>query len=110
VFDSFRSAEGWSANDGRPVIAPRQTFVLGTGAANIVGKADASDPDPGDEISDGQIKGGSGGYQFAIDSASAQITIADASAIDFAGTSSDDLTLMVGNGKLPSLPRIETYM
>jgi hypothetical protein len=62
----------------------------------------ASDPDPGDKASDWQIKGGSGAYKFAINSASGEITVADERALDFAHHSSYDLVVMAGDGKLPS--------
>jgi hypothetical protein len=98
---SFMQFASRYLNDGRPVIAAGQTFVLGRGLLNTVGYVSASDPDA-DVLGDWQIKGGSGAYKFAIDSASGRITIADPSAIDFSGTSSYDLTVMVGDGKLPS--------
>jgi hypothetical protein len=89
-------------NDGRPVIASGQSFVLGTGVANVVGTVSASDPDSTDTLGGWQVKGGSGAYKFGIDSATGQIKVVDASAIDFANTDSYDLILMVGDGKLPS--------
>lgn len=95
-------------NDARPVIEPKQTFVLGREGVNVVGTVQASDFDSSDTLDDWQIKGGSGAYKFAIDSSSGQISIADASAIDFAGTSSYDLTVMVGDGKLPSRDQVVT--
>ena len=89
-------------NDGRPVIAANQTFVLGEGHRRNIGKVQASDPDPGDRLGDWQIKGGSGAYRFAINSTSGEITVVDERAIDFAHTASYDLVVMVGDGKLPS--------
>ena len=94
----------WAArylNDGRPVIAPGQSFTLGTGTANVVGTVEGTDPD-GDALSSWQIKGGTGAYKFAIDSATGQITVENAAGIDFVNTPSYSLTLMVGDGKLPS--------
>ena len=97
-------------NDGRPEIAPGQTFVLGTGVANVVGMVRASDPDPGDQfaLGDWQIKGGTGAYKFSIDSASGQIKVADASSIDFKNTPSYSMIVMVGDGKLPSHDAVVT--
>jgi hypothetical protein len=94
----------WAArylNDGRPVVTPKQSFELGTGPANVVGTVAGSDPD-NDTLQDWQIKGGTGVYKFAISPATGQVTIADASAIDFANTPSYTLAVMVGDGKLPS--------
>jgi hypothetical protein len=89
-------------NDGRPVIAANQTFVLGAGHRRSVGKVQASDPDPGDRLGDWQIKGGSGTYRFAINSTSGELTVVDERAIDFAHTRSYEVVVMVGDGKLPS--------
>lgn len=94
----------WAARyllDGRPVITPGQSFVLGTGVANIVGAVAGSDPD-GDALVNWQVKGGTGAYKFGILPETGQITVADAAAIDYVSTSSYILTLMVGDGRLPS--------
>jgi hypothetical protein len=88
-------------NDARPAVASGQSFVLGAGHANVVGTVQAADAD-GDRLEQWQIKGGSGAYKFAIDSATGLVTIADASALDFAPGTTYDLTVMVGDGKLPS--------
>ena len=87
--------------DARPQITSGQSFVLGTNVANAVGTVQATDAD-GETLKDWQVKGGSGAYKFAIDSETGQITIADATALDYAGNGSYTLTLMVGDGKLPS--------
>lgn len=99
---SFMAFASRYLNDGRPVIEPGQTFVLGTGRARVVGTVQASDPDVGDTLSDWQIKGGTGAYKFSIDSASGVIRIANLFDSDFFTRSSYTLTLMVGDGKLPS--------
>ncbi|MEE2692107.1 MAG: cadherin repeat domain-containing protein, partial [Pseudomonadota bacterium] len=65
-------------NDGRPVVDPGQSFVLGEGPANVVGTATGSDPDEGDSIGAWQIKGGDGAPAFDIDPASGVISIGDA--------------------------------
>lgn len=94
----------WAARyllDGRPAITPGQSYVLGTGVANVVGTVAASDPD-GDPLMNWQIKGGTGAYKFGVVPGTGQVTVADAFAIDFANTPSYTLTLMVGDGKLPS--------
>lgn len=100
----------WAARyllDGRPVIAPGQTFVLGTGVANIVGTVAASDPD-GDTLVNWQVKGGTGAYKFGIVPGTGQVTVADAFAIDYVNTPSYTLTLMVGDGKVPSHDAVVT--
>lgn len=94
----------WAARyllDGRPVIAPGQSFVLGTGVANIVAAVAASDPD-GDALVSWQVKGGTGAYKFSILPGTGQIIVVDAAAIDYVNTPSYTLTLMVGDGRLPS--------
>ncbi|HWR13373.1 MAG TPA: hypothetical protein VN577_00990 [Terriglobales bacterium] len=88
--------------DARPVVTADQSFVLGNGPMNVVGTVAATDADAGDTLKNWQVKGGSGAYTFVIDSDSGQITIANASAIDFFSTPSYSLTVMVGDGKLPS--------
>jgi hypothetical protein len=89
-------------NDGRPVIAPNQTFFVGKGHRDVVGTVKASDPDPDDTLRDWQIKGGSGAYKFSIDGESGEITVADEREIDFTHPATYDLVVMVGDGKLPS--------
>ncbi|HEY0161105.1 MAG TPA: cadherin repeat domain-containing protein [Edaphobacter sp.] len=94
----------WSArylNDGRPVITPGQSFTLGEAPAGTVGKVDATDPDT-DPLQQWQVKGGTGAYKFTIDPDTGEIEIADAKEIDFLRASSYTLTLMTGDGKLPS--------
>ena len=75
-------------NDGRPVIAPGQSFTLGEDTANNVGIVTATDPDSGDTLQSWQVKGGTGAYKFTIDPNTGNIIVADASAIDFANTPS----------------------
>jgi len=104
---SFMQFASRYLNDGRPVVAASQAFTLGMGPANVVATVQASDPDS-DPLGSWQIKGGSGAYKFAIDSATGQITIADASSIDFAHTPSYELTVMVGDGRLPSHDAVVT--
>jgi len=58
--------------DGRPVIAPNQSFSW---AIDVIGTVKASDP--GNTLSDGQIKDGTGAYRFSIRSTSGEITAAD---------------------------------
>lgn len=99
---SFMQFASRYLNDGRPVIAPNQTFVLSFGNLWSIGTVKASDPDPGDKLTNWQIKGGTGAYRFAINSATGEITIADPFAIDFFHGASYTLTLMVSDGKLPS--------
>jgi hypothetical protein len=95
-------------NDGRPVIAPGQSFTLGEDTANNVGIVTATDPDSGDTLQSWQVKGGTGAYKFTIDPNTGNIVVADASSIDFANTSSYTLTLFVGDGKLPSHDEVVT--
>ncbi|MBV9265350.1 MAG: cadherin repeat domain-containing protein [Acidobacteriaceae bacterium] len=96
---SFMAFASRYLNDGRPVIAPDQTFVLDS---RVLGRVKASDSDMDDTLKDWQIKGGTGAYKFSIHSATGAIRIADPEAIDFANTPSYTLILMVSDGKLPS--------
>lgn len=89
-------------NDGRPEIPVGQSYVLGTGYANVVGQVQGTDPDSGDKLQDWQVKGGNGAYKFAIDPATGVISIAQPAEIDYAGQQTYTLTLLVGDGKLPS--------
>jgi hypothetical protein len=90
-------------NDNRPVITSGLSFVLGRAPVNQVGKVTGTDLDAGDILGNWQIKGGTGAYKFKIDPDSGLITIADPSAIDFVNARTTyTLTLMVGDGKLPS--------
>jgi hypothetical protein len=95
-------------NDGRPVIAPGQSFTLGEDTANNVGIVTATDPDSGDTLQSWQVKGGTGAYKFTIDPNTGNVIVADASGIDFANTPSYTLTLFVGDGKLPSHDEVVT--
>src|SRR5262249_26134306 len=87
---------------GRPAIAPDQTYVLGQAAAGTLGFVSASDPDNGDTLGAWQVKGGTGAFIFNIDPATGQLKILDPLAIDFVNAPTYTLTLMVGDGKLPS--------
>jgi hypothetical protein len=101
----------WAArylNDGRPVITPGQSFTLGEGDGRTLGSVAASDPDQGDVLQSWQIKGGTGAYKFEINSRTGKLRVADARAIDFDHASSYTLTLMVGDGKLPSHDEVVT--
>jgi hypothetical protein len=104
---SFMQFASRYLNDGRPVIAPNQTFTVYK-KQGVVGTVKASDPDPGDTLNDWQIKGGSGAYKFSIDTASGDISIADKDAVDFKDDASYDLIVMVGDGKLPSHDQVVT--
>ena len=89
-------------NDGRPSITAGQHFVLGEGGINKVGVVTAEDADADDAISGWQIKGGTGLEAFDIDADSGLIEIANPWRIDFARAEKYTLTLMTGDGKLPS--------
>jgi len=89
-------------NDKRPVVTPGQSFVLGNAPAGTAGMVSASDADVADLLSQWQVKGGTGAYKFSIDPATGQIRIVDPLAIDFVNAPTYTLTLIVGDGKLPS--------
>lgn len=95
----------WAArymNDGRPVITSGQSFTLGEAPAGTIGVVKGTDPDYGDTLQSWQVKGGTGAYKFTVDSDTGEIEIADVKGIDFWSASSYTLTLMTGDGKLPS--------
>jgi hypothetical protein len=94
-------------NDRRPEITPNQSFVLSAGVNNAVGTVQAFDADL-EPIGSWQIKGGTGAYKFAINSATGQITVADPASIDFAGTKSYNLVVIAGDGKLPTHDAVVT--
>ncbi len=89
-------------NDSRPVITPGQSFVLGNAPAGTAGIVSASDGDAADLLSQWQVKGGTGAYKFSINPTTGQIVIVDPLAIDFVNAPTYTLTLIVGDGKLPS--------
>jgi hypothetical protein len=88
-------------NDQRPVIAADQVFALGEGPMNIVGTVKATDEDADDRIGSWQVKGGSGASAFSVKADAGTITIDRPLQIDFR-KSHYTLTLMAGDGKLPS--------
>ena len=89
-------------NDIRPVIAEGQSFALGNAPAGTAGIVSASDGDAGDTLGSWQVKGGTGAYKFSINPTTGQITIVDPLGIDFVNAPTYTLTLIVGDGKLPS--------
>jgi subtilisin-like proprotein convertase family protein len=78
-----------------PSIADQQ-FAIDENSANgaVVGTLVATDPDGGDVLSFG-VTGGSGAGAFAVDAASGQITVTDASQLDFETTPSFTLEVTV---------------
>jgi hypothetical protein len=89
-------------NDGRPVVTPGQKFVLGEGTGGVVGTVIASDDDAGDALGSWQIKGGAGAGLFTLSADTGEITIKQPLRIDYLRRLPYTLTVMVGDGKLPS--------
>lgn len=89
-------------NDGRPVVTPGQKFVLGEGSGALVGTVDASDADAGDALGNWQVKGGDGAGLFTLAADTGEITIKQPLKIDFLRRLPYTLTVIVGDGKLPS--------
>jgi hypothetical protein len=89
-------------NDNRPAITAGQSFVLGNAPAGTAGSVEATDADASDTLGQWQVKGGTGAYKFSIDPTTGQIVIVDPLAIDFVNAPTYTLTLIVGDGKLPS--------
>jgi hypothetical protein len=96
VFVTFASKY---LNDVRPVITPGQVFTLPASGATAVGEVAGSNGGGG-QISNWQIKGGSGAYAFNIDAATGNISIADRTQLN--GASSYTLVLMASDGILPA--------
>lgn len=88
-------------NDSRPTIPAWQRFKIGESQENTLGIVAAEDADENDEIGGWQIKGGSGAALFDIDAQTGELSIADATGIDFS-KESYTLTVIAGDGKLPS--------
>ena len=87
-------------NDKRPVITPGQTFNVPDWPGTSVGAAAATDGDASDTLQSWQVTGGTGAYKFQIDPATGQITF-DRSILD-GSAKTYTLSLLVGDGKLPS--------
>jgi len=96
VFVTFASKY---LNDVRPVIAPGQVFTLPASGSTAVGEV-AGTAGGGGQITNWQIKGGTGAYGFDIDSATGNISIADRTQLN--GASSYTLVLMASDGILPA--------
>ena len=86
-------------NDG-PALLAAGPFAVADEAANgdSVGDVSASDEDQPADTLTYSIVGGSGQSAFAIDGASGEISVADASQIDFAAMPSFDLQVQVEDG------------
>jgi len=88
-------------NDKRPVVPAAQSFTLPSWPSSELGTAVATDGDAGDTLQNWQVTGGTGAYKFQINPTTGQITIPDRSVLD-GSAHTYTLTLMVGDGKLPS--------
>jgi hypothetical protein len=86
-----------AAND--PPTVADQGFTVAENSANgtVVGKVIATDPDIGDTLSYA-ITGGDPGGAFAIDAATGDITVADATQLDFESAPVFNLTVTVTDG------------
>jgi len=88
-------------NDKRPVITAGQNFTLPSFPSNVLGMAVGTDGDAADTLQHWQVTGGTGAYTFQINEVTGQITIPDRSKLN-GSAHAYTLTLMVGDGKLPS--------
>ena len=84
--------------DVRPVITPGQVFTV-PASGTAVGEVQGSNGGGG-QITNWQIKGGTGAYAFDIDNATGNITVADRTQLN--GASSYTLVLMASDGILPA--------
>ncbi|HEV7892006.1 MAG TPA: cadherin repeat domain-containing protein [Pyrinomonadaceae bacterium] len=87
-------------NDKRPVITTGQSFNVPDWPGTSVGTAAATDGDASDTLQNWQVTGGSGAYKFRINLSTGQITF-DRSILD-GSAQTYTLSLLVGDGKLPS--------
>lgn len=91
-------------NDHAPTIGVGQTFTLSEDAANgnVVGAVLAADIDRVGSLQDWKITGGTGATAFALDPATGQITVLDASQLDFERITSLTLMVTVSDGERTS--------
>lgn len=92
-----------AVNDA-PVVDAAQTFSVSEAATNgtSLGIATATDAEAGTTFSNWQITGGNTGSVFAINSTTGELTVNDASKLNYAVTSSYALTVTVSDGSLTS--------
>jgi hypothetical protein len=93
-------------NDTRPVVTPGQGFAVGEDVVDSasVDVAVATDADVAGSLQGWTITGGNTDGIFAIDSATGEITVADAANLNFEATNVYVLTLTVSDGVNTSDP------
>src|SRR6202012_2529575 len=96
VFVTFASKD---MNDVRPVITPGQVFTMPASGSTAIGEVQGTNGGGG-QISNWQIKGGTGAWAFDIDRSTGNISIADRTQLN--GASSYTLVLMASDGILPA--------
>lgn len=95
-------------NDVRPIV-PGQSFNLGGGLVNYVGKLQGTSGSAG-PLQSWQIKGGNGVGVFKVDAATGDITIPDPSLLDTTRTTPYSLIVIAGDGQLVSHDATVTIM
>jgi RHS repeat-associated protein len=92
-----------------PVVTANQSFSLAEDAANgsSVGTAVGSDGDS-DTLQSWTITGGNSAGVFAINAVTGQLTVANATGLNYEATTFYDLTLTVSDGNATSAPTIVT--
>ena len=96
VFVTFASKY---MNDVRPAITPGQVFTMPASGSTAIGEVQGTNGGGG-QISNWQIKGGTGAWAFDIDRATGNISIADRTQLN--GASSYTLVLTASDGILPA--------
>jgi VCBS repeat-containing protein len=86
-----------NVNEGPTADPALFNLAENSAAGTSVGSGSGSDPDAGDTLTYAIIGGNASGA-FAIDSVSGEITVADATPLDFETTSSFNLTIQVQDG------------
>jgi GH35 family endo-1,4-beta-xylanase len=96
------------AGNNAPVIQPAQRFAIDAGVCNVIGTIAATDADENATLQNWQITGGTGAGIFALDATTGELSIANPSRIDFAGTDSYTLSVTVRDNFTASAPETIT--
>ncbi len=90
-----------------PVVTENQVLTVDENSANgfVVGSALATDSDEGSTLMGWTIVDGNTNNTFSIDPATGVITVSNTEALDFESIASFELTIIVNDGELTSVPQ-----